>query len=143
MRSFLVVVSMMVTGTASAATLVDGSFETPNLGSGNYSYAVQPNGWSGTGALVNAQGGSAWYGATPPAGQDGSQFYALQTTASLYQNFIATRTGSLLVSWLAGGRPNFGSYAGDQNYDVSLTGAGIELGALGTFYTRSGQALSA
>ena len=139
----LAVMSSAFGGSATATTLIDGSFETPNLGSGNYSYATQPVGWNGTGALVNAQGSSAWYGATPPAGQDGLQFYALQGTSSVYQNFTATTSGKLTVSWLSGGRPNFGSYAGDQTYDVSLTGSGIELGSLGTFTTHSGQAFVA
>ena len=125
---------------ASAGTLVDGSFETPDLGTGNYSYVTQPVGWTGTGALVNAQGASAWYGTTPPSGRDGAQFYALQTTSSIYQNFTADRSGQLTVSWLSAGRPDFGSYGGDQSYDVSLTGSGIELGSLGTFTTHSGQA---
>ncbi len=143
MRRYLVLLlAPVLAGTASATTLVNGSFETPNLGVGNYSYATQPDGWTGTGALVNAQGASAWYGATPPAGQDGAQFYALQATTSIFQNFVATRSGRLVVSWLAAGRPNFGSYAGDQTYDVSLTGSGIEMGSLGTFATTSGQAFA-
>ena len=139
-RFVLALVAVAVPGIASAATLVDGSFETPNLGTGNYSYTTQPVGWTGTGALVNAQGSSAWYGATPPAGQDGAQFYALQATTSIYQNFVADRSGKFTVSWLSGGRPDFGAYAGNQSYDVSLTGSGIELGSLGTFTTHSGQA---
>lgn len=139
-HSILLAVLLATAGAASATTLIDGSFETPNLGTGNYSYSTQPVGWTGTGALVNAQGATAWYGSTPPAGQDGAQFYALQTTSSIYQNFTATKSGKLTVSWLSAGRPNFGSYGGDQSYDVSLTGSGIELGSLGTFTTHSGQA---
>lgn len=139
-RSVFLAVLLTTAGAASASTLIDGSFETPNLGTGNYSYTTQPVGWAGTGALVNAQGSSAWYGATPPAGQDGAQFYGLQATSSVYQNFTATKSGKLTVSWLSAGRPNFGAYAGDQRYDVSLTGSGIELGSLGTFTTHSGQA---
>jgi len=141
MSRFLLLAALLTaSGSASATTLIDGSFETPNLGTGNYSYSTQPVGWTGTGALVNAQGSSAWYGSTPPAGQDGSQFYALQTTTSIFQNFTATKSGRLTISWLSGGRPSFGAYAGDQTYDVSLTGSGIELGSLGTFTTHSGQA---
>ncbi|UAJ12712.1 PEPxxWA-CTERM sorting domain-containing protein [Polymorphobacter megasporae] len=136
----LAAASLAITGHAGATTLIDGSFETPNLGAGGYSYSTQPVGWTGTGALVNAQGSSAWYGATPPAGQDGDQFYALQTSTSIYQNFTATKSGTLMVSWLSAGRPSSGSYGGDQTYDVSVTGSGIELGSLGTFTTHSGQA---
>ncbi len=141
MRSYLLLASLMIaSGASSATTLVNGSFEAPNLGTGNFSYTTQPVGWTGTGALVNAQGSSAWYGATPPAGQDGAQFYALQATSSIYQNFLATKSGQLTVSWLSGGRPNLGAYGGDQSYDVSLTGSGIENGSFGTFTTHSGQA---
>ncbi|UAJ10530.1 PEPxxWA-CTERM sorting domain-containing protein [Polymorphobacter megasporae] len=139
-RSLSFCVLLIVSTSTSAATLIDGSFETPNLGVGNYSYSMQPAGWSGTGALVNAQGASAWYGSTAPTGQDGLQFYALQATNSIFQSFTATKSGKLIVSWLSGGRPNFGAYGGDQTYDVSLTGSGIELGSLGTFATNSGQA---
>ena len=139
-RLIFALIAIALPSAASAVTLVDGSFETPNLGTGNYSYATQPVGWTGTGALVNAQGASAWYGTTPPSGQDGAQFYAVQTTSSIYQNFIADRSGELMVSWLSAGRPDFGGYGGDQSYDVSLTGSGIELGSLGTFTTHSGQA---
>ena len=46
------------------------------------------------------------------------------------------------MTWLSAGRPNFGAYAGDQSYDVSLTGSGIELGSFGTFTTTSGQAFT-
>lgn len=140
MSRYIVLAAVAVASGASATTLIDGSFEAPNLGTGNYSYATQPAGWTGTGALVNAQGASAWYGAAPPAGQDGAQFYALQTTSSIFQNFVATRSGRLTVSWLSAGRPDLGSDAGDQSYDVSLTGSGIEQGSLGTFTTHSGQA---
>ena len=105
MSRFLLLAALLTaSGSASATTLIDGSFETPNLGTGNYSYSTQPVGWTGTGALVNAQGSSAWYGSTPPAGQDGSQFYALQTTTSIFQNFTATKSGRLTISWLSGDR---------------------------------------
>ncbi|QYE36311.1 PEPxxWA-CTERM sorting domain-containing protein [Polymorphobacter sp. PAMC 29334] len=139
-RSLLFSILLIASTSASATTLIDGSFETPNLGVGNYSYSTQPLGWTGTGALVNAQGASAWYGSAPPSGQDGAQFYALQEKTSVYQNFTATKSGKLTVSWLSAGRPNAGSYGGNQSYDVSLTGSGIELGSLGTFTTHDGQA---
>ena len=131
------IAALALSGTANAAELLtNGSFEAPDLGSGGYTY---PNGtlvgWTYTGAaLVDATNGSAWYGNTPPAGQDGGQFASLQTTGSLSQSFTASNTKAN-VSWLAGGRPDFGSYGGNQNYAVTL-GANV----LGTFSTTDGQA---
>lgn len=135
--------------TAHASELLsDGSFETPAIGTGHYTYPglsygnISPiadfqDGWTYAGsALVNALGSNDWYGGSPPAGQDGAQFVALQGTSTLSQTF--TMVGSTLdLSWLAGGRPNFGSYNGDQTYAVKLNGL-----LLGTFSTISGQAFT-
>lgn len=141
-HTILLVAAVAASNLASAQTLVNGSFENPDLGTSNYSYTTQPTGWTGTGALVNATGSSAFYGATPPAGQDGQQFYALQGKSSIFENFTADQSGMLTVSWLSAGRPDGGTFGGDQSYDVSLTGSGIELGSLGTFTTTSGQAFA-
>jgi hypothetical protein len=83
---------------------------------------------------VGATGSNAWYGSAPPAGQDGDQFAALQGTSTLSQTFTMVGT-TLDISWLAGGRPFFGSDNGDQTYEVML-GSDV----LGTFSTVSGQA---
>jgi hypothetical protein len=129
--------SAAAAGSAQATELLsNGSFEAPAIGGGNYTY---PGGtlddWTYTGsALVGATGGNAWYGSTPPAGQDGDQFAALQGTSTLSQTFTMVGT-TLDISWLAGGRPFFGSYNGDQTYEVQL---GSDL--LGTFSTVSGEA---
>ncbi|HEX5380442.1 MAG TPA: PEPxxWA-CTERM sorting domain-containing protein [Phenylobacterium sp.] len=143
MRHFGTVVVMAAmlaaTGARAGANLIaDGGFETPNLGSGNYTYPAGVLGsWTYDGAaLVNAQGASAWYGATPPAGQEGAQFAALQASSSLSQSFTATAS-SLLLSWLNAGRPYFGGYNGDQTYEVLLDGAQV-----GTYSTTSGQAFA-
>lgn len=135
----LLALALTLSGATSAPLLVYGSFEDPNLGTGNYSYKTPPTGWSGTGALVNAEGSNPFYGRTPPVGQDGKQFYALQARSSIIQNFTPDRSSALTVSWLSGGRPQGGAYGGDQSYVVSITGSGIEQGDLGTFTTTSGQ----
>jgi hypothetical protein len=128
-------------GSAAHATelLSNGSFETPAIGGGNYIYPSASYGsWTYAGsALVGATGSNAWYGGSAPAGQDGAQFAALQGTSSLSQTFTMAGT-TLDVSWLAGGRPYFGSYNGDQSYEVLLNGV-LE----GTFSTFSGEAFTA
>jgi hypothetical protein len=129
--------------------LTDGSFETPAIGSGNYTYPGLPNGtitpigatqggWTfGGSALVGATGSNAWYGDAPPAGQDGDQFAALQEQSTLSQTF--NMVGSTLdLSWIAAGRPSFGCCNGDQTYAVILNGV-----TLGSFSTVSGEAFTA
>jgi hypothetical protein len=127
-------------GSAQAAELiVNGSFEAPAIGGGNYTYpATTLDSWTYRGtALVGATGANAWYGNAPPAGQDGDQFAALQSTGTLSQTF--TMVGSTLdLSWLDAGRPSFGCCNGDQSYQVSLNGD-----VLGTYSTTSGEAFSA
>ncbi|HTI31165.1 MAG TPA: PEPxxWA-CTERM sorting domain-containing protein [Sphingomonas sp.] len=128
--------ALSLAGSANAAELlVNGSFEQPDLGSGSYTYpAGTVAGWNyGGSALVDATNGSAWYGSTPPSGQDGGQFAALQGTSTLSQVFTASNTKAV-ISWLAGGRPFFGAYNGDQAYSVTVGNA-----AVGTYSTYSGQ----
>lgn len=119
--------------------LTDGGFESPNIGSGAYTYPSGVlNAWTYNGAaLVNAEGSNAWYGGSAPAGQEGLQFAALQGTGSLSQSFTASAT-TLLLSWLNAGRPYFGGYDGDQSYQVLLDGV-----AIGSFSTTSGQSFTA
>jgi hypothetical protein len=129
--------------------LTDGSFETPVIGGGNYTYpglttgTITPidatqGGWTfDNSALVGATGSNAWYGGAAPAGQDGAQFAALQGTGTLSQTFIMVGT-TLDLSWLSAGRPGMGCCNGDQTYDVLLNGA-----TEGTFSTVSGQAFTA
>jgi hypothetical protein len=126
-------------GAHAAELLTNGSFEAPNLGTGNYTYpGALLDSWTYDGsALVNAQGSSAWYGSTPPAGQDGDQFAALQGTSTLSQTFVVGATTDATLSWIEAGRPNFGAYAGDQTYEVLLDG-----NVLGTYSTVSGQAFT-
>jgi hypothetical protein len=132
--------ALTLAGSANAAELlVNGSFEAPDLSSGGYTYpAGTVDGWTYTGsALVDATNSSAWYGNAAPAGQDGGQFAALQGTSTLSQSFTASNTKAS-VSWLAAGRPDFGSYAGNQSYTVTIGNA-----SLGTFTTVSGASFAA
>lgn len=137
---------LTLAGQASAAQLLsNSSFETPNLGTGGYTYPghswgnVTPigatqGGWTFNGsALVNASGGNAWYSGSAPAGMDGVQFAALQGTSTLSQTFMATGS-NLYLSWLDAGRGMNGM--GDQSYQVLLNGSAVG----GTFSTLSNEA---
>jgi PEP-CTERM motif len=141
-RALIAVAALSAAAAGSARAtevLTNGSFEGPAIGSGAYTYPGSTlDSWTyGGSALVGATGSNAWYGSAPPAGQDGDQFAALQGTSTLSQTFTMVGT-TLDISWLAGGRPFFGSYNGDQTYEVML-GSDV----LGTFSTLSGEAFGA
>ncbi len=120
---------------SAASVLTNGSFESPNIGTGNYTYAPSGTGWAFSGsALVNAQGANAWYGGSAPSGMNGVQFAALQGLGSLSQSFTATAS-TLHLGWLDAGRPNYGCCNGDQSYNVLLNGSAVG----GTFSTVSGE----
>jgi hypothetical protein len=136
---------LMTAGMAQGANLLsDGSFETLNIGTGNYTYPGLPFGtispigstvagaWTyNSAALVNASGGSAWYGGSGPSGKDGLQFAALQNTSTITQSFTASAATENL-GWLSAGRA---CCSGDhQTYAVTLDGAPIG----GNFSTVSG-----
>lgn len=116
--------------------LQNGGFETQALAPSQYSYATQPTGWAGGGALINAQGWSAWYGGAAPGGFSGNQFYALQATSSLSQAFHYSG-GALELDWLSGGRPYWGCCNGNQSYDVLIDDT-----LLGSFSTTNSQAFT-
>ena len=139
-------VGVAVAGHASAAQLLsNGSFESPNIGTGNYTYpglsygtiapiAANQGGWTFSGsALVNASGGNAWYSGAAPTGLDGVQFAALQATSTLSQTFTAN-ADNLHLSWLDAGRGIGGM--GDQSYQVLLDGVAVG----GVFGTNSNEA---
>ena len=141
-KTALAALALLASAAAASAAplLTNGSFESPALGATAYVY---PGGLSaswnyGGSALVNTSvGANAWYGASAPAGYDLAQFAALQGTSTLSQIFNAPSVGAASISWLSGGRPDFGSYAGDQTYDVLLNG-----NLLGSYFTTSGQAFA-
>jgi hypothetical protein len=130
---------LAVASSADAANLLtNGSFDAVNIGSGAYTYSpgASAPGWTFSGsALVNAQGGSAWYGGAPPAGVSGIQFAALQGQGSISQSFTATAS-NLYLGWLGAGRPAYGCCNGDQSYSVLLDGAAVG----SPFTTTSGSA---
>lgn len=125
---------LIAPGSAQATELlVNGGFEAPAIGAGNYTYPglsygnITPlasptqDGWTYLGAALGGGGSyNPWYYNTPPTGGDGSnQFVALQGTSTLAQTF--TMVGTVLdVSWLAAGRPGNGNNDGNQSYDVTL-----------------------
>jgi hypothetical protein len=104
---------------ARAQNLVtDGSFETTQLGEGDYEYVNGLlNGWlySGEAVLINVADNSPW---TTPSqtGYLGNQVAGIQNTGSISQTFAASGTGAFDVTWLDTGRPNYAA----QNYTVSV-----------------------
>jgi hypothetical protein len=150
-------------GSAHAATILNGSFESPIIGPPNYPAApnnyVYPNGtlgnwtWStpstangsfdGSG-IINASGASQWWGSLPaPTGFDGNQFAFVQGQGWFSQTFVAPFSGQFTVSWLEGSRQNMrqlnpaATYDGDQSYQVL-----IDSSLIGTYLTLSGQNLN-
>ena len=131
----------LATDAGAVQLLTNGSFEAPNIGTGNYTYPGLPygtiapvgatqGGWTFSGAaLVNGSGSNAWYGGAAPTGMDGVQFVALQNSATLSQSFTANAS-TLNLTWLDAGRP-WGM--GDQSYEVLVNGAS----AGGVFSTAS------
>ncbi len=129
---------LLSAGMAQAASnlLTDGSFETYNIGTGNYTYPGLPFGtispigstpvagaWTYNGAaLVNASGGSAWYGGSGPSGKDGVQFASLQGTSTITQSFIAGAATEHL-GWLSAGRACCSG--GAETYGVTLNGTQV------------------
>lgn len=139
--------AMVQPGVAAAAQLLtNNSFESPDIGTGNYTYPGLPygtiapigatqGGWTFSGsALVNASGGNAWYSGAAPSGMDGVQFAALQGTSTFSQSFTAN-AGTLHLGWLDAGRGIGGM--GDQSYNILLDGVNQ-----GLFSTTSGSSFS-
>ena len=117
--------ALLIAGGAQATSLLsDGGFESPNLGTSNYSYPGSAGAWSFNGAsLINAAGGSAWYGGSGPAGKEGVQFAGLQGGSSITQSFTADAS-TLHLGWLSAGRACC-SGANDQTYQVTLNGGAV------------------
>ncbi len=123
--------ALLIAGGAQAASLLsDGGFETPNLGTSNYTYPGSVGAWSFNGAsLINAAGGSAWYSGSGPAGKEGVQFAGLQGGSSITQSFTADAS-TLHLGWLSAGRACC-SGSNDQTYQVTLNGNAVS-GVLST-----------
>jgi hypothetical protein len=140
---------------ASAAVnlITNGGFESPNLTTnpnfgppafnpvpGSYVY---PEGtlddWTyggGTGLINTSVGSNPWYGSTSPSGYGGQQYAFVQggSVSTLSQTFSSASAGLTTIEWLEGSRPNFGSYDGNQTYEVLLNNV-----VLGVYSTLSGQ----
>lgn len=127
-RNLALVIALLGAGSAHGANLLtNGSFDDVSIGTGAYTYTPGANapGWTfHNSALVNAQGGSAWYGGSAPAGTSGIQFAALQSQGSISQTFTASAQ-TLHLGWLDAGRPAYGCCNGDQSYSVLLNGASV------------------
>lgn len=150
-RLMIVAAVLMFPGTALANLIVNGGFESPTP-SGTFSapyneppnYTYPANGgppttvdsWTyagGSGLINTLNPPNAWYGNTPPSGYVGDQFAFVQSTGSISQTFSAS-AGLGTVQWLQGSRPDFGSYNGNQTYEVLLNSV-----AIGTYTTTSGE----
>src|SRR5947209_5403774 len=85
---------MIAAGGAQATVMIsDGGFEAPNLGAGGYTYPGSVGAWTFNGAsLINASGGSAWYGGAGPAGND--QNYQVTLDSLAVSGVLSTVGGS-------------------------------------------------
>ncbi len=124
--------STLALANAAQATVVsDGGFETQGAatnGNCHFSSNCPAGAWSGnSSAGINLKNSGSFEGNTP----DGNYYAFLQSlngsTGTIIQS-VTLDAGSYLVSWLAGGRNNFG---GSPSYTVSLGGQ-IYSGALAT-----------
>jgi PEP-CTERM motif len=119
----------------SANVLLNGDFEAPTTATYTYLTGLN-NDWTYTGGsgVINNTGGIAWFEGSPPSGSSGSQFAFVQSAgSSISQTFSIATAGTYGISWLDAGRPNFGAFAGDQTYQVSLNSS-----VVGTYSTTSG-----
>ncbi len=104
-------------------------------------YYVRPYGksdsWSypdGDGFLNTTTSGNPWYNGALPTGFSGVQFAFLQNSTTITQTFKVKTAGTYQVAWLDAGRPDGGSFDGNQGYALLLNGVNE-----GNFQTTSGQ----
>ncbi len=119
-------VSFTLAGSTSVVNpggLADGSFETPNIGSGSSAYRYNPTGsaWTFTGSAGLTGNGSAFTSGNPNAPQ-GSQVAFVQTTGSISQTFSLT-AGTYTVSFNAAQRGNYQSSS--QTVRVLIDGVAV------------------
>ena len=118
---------LLNTSTGAAAGLLQGGFETPNVGTGSFgAFQYNPSGsaWTFSGSAGVAGNGSGFTGGNPDA-PDGSQVAFLQATGSFSQT-VNLAAGTYSLSFLAAQRANF--QAGAQTFQVLVDGA-----VVGTF----------
>jgi hypothetical protein len=133
----------LITTAAQAAELItNGGFETPTTATapnsqGSYAYpATTVGGWTFTGdtGLIDGVDAIDWFAASPPQGFSGQQYGFVQMQGILSQTFTADISGTLVLNWLEGSRPDLVFYTGNQTYDVKLNGV-----VLGNFSSLTGQ----
>jgi hypothetical protein len=107
--------------TAARADLLDGSFETPAMGAGNFSYGTAGSTWvfaNGGGISANGSG----FTSANPGAPDGSQVAFLQLVGTATQSFPLA-AGTYTVSFRAAQRSNWQD--GTQVVRVSVDGAAV------------------
>ena len=120
---------------AEANLIANGSFEATQYGTGYYAYPnATLDSWTYTlgGGILNASAGSAWYIGSGPSGFDGDQYAFLQGTGSTISQSFTSGDGAYELTFLDAGRSAFGSYNGDQTFQVWIDG-----NLVGTFSTVS------
>jgi hypothetical protein len=120
------------TNSAHAQSIVDGSFESPGVGTGNFAYNLSGSAWtfssqSGVSSLVSGFTGGSFL--SPP---EGVQVGFLQDLGSISQSFtLATAYSNFIVSFAAQQRINYGV----QN---QVTKVYLDGGIVGTFTPSTG-----
>ncbi len=103
--------------TFGSATVVNGSFETPNVGTANYKYLPSGAAWAFTGSGGIQNNGSAWGAASAP---DGVQTAFLQGTGAAAQSVSFAKAGTYQLDFKAARR---GTIA--QAIQISVDGTAI------------------
>ncbi len=141
LHTVFAVAALLAPMSASATSLIDGSFEAKGAATPvtDYCYdgAATPGGpacaaspWTGNGVIRTGSG--AWGGTLA---QDGLYYAFVQGGGVLSQTFTATSTSGLAVNWFDANRTNNG---GIQSYTVSVA-HGADVFVLGTFSGVPGQ----
>ncbi len=134
----LTVLPLLATSPAHAASVANGSFESPVLAANTYciSFAAPlcpaVTGWTSNFYVVNGAPGPI----TPPLPlPDGVQFAMVQATNFMEQAITIDVPGSYQLSWWDAGRAGYIGASGNESYDVSFDG-----NLLGSFSTTTGSA---
>ncbi len=98
------------------------------------SWAYPGSGFPGGGFLNTTTIGNPWYNGALPTGFSGVQFAFLQNSTIISQTFNVKTAGTYQVAWLDAGRPDGGSFDGNEGYALVLNGVNE-----GNFQTTSGQ----
>ena len=130
---------LMATSPARAASLVNGSFESPVLAANTFCVStVAPfcptiTGW--TGSVVFVLNGAPPQITPPSPLPDGVQFSLVQADGFMEQAILFDVAGIYRLSWFDAGRAAFIGADGNETYDVLFAG-----NVLGSFATVTGSA---